>query len=175
VTVTLSNHAASLPSPHADALRNLNDLRGRLSSVASTDLERILPSLSTAIDQVVAEHQGMAEELLCLYEQLGIVFEVTRKMAGVQNESQVIELFLESLRRSFEQRAVLVARRQPLGGRWNIEDGPVAVKPDEATKAGASSPPAFEGGGEPTMPVQGPGRGLGTLGDRWELWSRVVQ
>lgn len=76
--------------------------------------------LSAAIDQVVAEHQGMAEELVCVYEQLGIVFEVTRKLAGVRNETQVLSLFLESLRRSFAGRTLGVARRAPTG--WVLED-----------------------------------------------------
>lgn len=68
----------------------------------------------------MVEHQGMADELLCLYEQLGIIFEVTRKLAGVQNESEVIELMLNSLRRSFEERTVFAAWRRRSGG-WALE------------------------------------------------------
>ena len=67
----------------------------------------------------MTEHQGMADELLCLYEQLGIVFEITRKLAGVQNESDVLSLFLDSLRRSFEERDIFAARRQAHG--WVLE------------------------------------------------------
>ena len=85
--------------------------------------------LTPSVDQLMTEHQGMADELLCLYEQLGIVFEITRKLAGVQNESDVLDLFLDSLRRSFEERTVFAARRRPHG--WVLES-------DEPTEEGGS-------------------------------------
>ncbi|MEK7837361.1 MAG: HD domain-containing protein, partial [candidate division NC10 bacterium] len=89
----------------------------------------------------MTEHQGMADELLCLYEQLGIVFEITRKLAGVQNESDVLDLFLVSLRRSFEGREVFAASRRARG--WVLEsdeptEGQTTRPSDDATKAGAS-------------------------------------
>jgi len=106
-------------------------LRASLSKVrGSSDLTAVLPALSTSVDQLMTEHQGMADELLCLYEQLGIIFEITRKLAGVQNESDVLGLFLGSLRRSFEERTVSVARRRP--GGWALES-------DEPTNEGGPS------------------------------------
>jgi putative nucleotidyltransferase with HDIG domain len=87
---------------------------------SSGDLTALLPALSSSVEQLMTEHQGMADELLCLYEQLGIVFEITRKLAGVQNESDVLGLFLDSLRRSFAQRVVFVARRRRSGG-WVLD------------------------------------------------------
>ena len=74
----------------------------------------------------MTEHQGMADELLCLYEQLGIIFEVTRKLAVVQNESEVIDLMLNSLRRSFEERTVFAAWRRRSGG-WALQDPAMSV------------------------------------------------
>ena len=121
-----SNAVAPPPLPPVDALRNLNDLRGALYDLHPRELNKALPALSTAIDQVVAEHQGMADELLCVYEQLGIVFEVTRKLSGVHNESQVISLFLESLRRSFAGRRVVLAR-PGRSGDWTVDDPAFSV------------------------------------------------
>ena len=122
-----------------DALQCLSNLRARLGGLSQpgrpNDLAAAMPALSSSINQLMTEHQGMADELLCLYEQLGIVFEVTRKLAGVQNESDVIDLFLDSLRRSFEGRAVFAARRASGAGSWALEskrdsggkDSPISV------------------------------------------------
>jgi len=110
--------------PNGDALRCLSDLRTSLTRLHRPDeLSDVLPALSSSLEQVMVEHQGMADELLCLYEQLGIVFEVTHKLAGVQNESEVIDLMLDSLRRSFEERAVFAARRRRSCG-WTLEAPP---------------------------------------------------
>jgi len=113
---------------NGDAVQCLSDLRVALKNLRGPrDISAMLPALSASIDQMMAEHQGMADELLCLYEQLGIVFEVTHKLAGVQNESEVINLFLDSLRRSFEERTVFAARRQRSGG-WALDGTGMVVK-----------------------------------------------
>jgi len=110
-----------LRTPNGDALQCLSDLRTSLTKLPRPDeLSTVLPALSSSLEQVMVEHQGMADELLSLYEQLGIVFEVTHKLAGVQNESEVIDLMLDSLRRSFEERAVFAARRRRSCG-WALE------------------------------------------------------
>jgi HD-GYP domain-containing protein (c-di-GMP phosphodiesterase class II) len=70
--------------------------------------------VSLAFEKIVAEHRGLAEELLCVYEQLGIIFDVTRKLSVVRDEEAMIGLFWKSLQRSFAGRDVFVARpRQP--------------------------------------------------------------
>lgn len=105
----------------AGVVADLSDVRALLKRVRDTgDISAVLPVLSSSVDQLMAEHRGMADELLCLYEQLGIVFEVTRKLAGVRNESEVLGLFLNSLRRSFEGRSVFAAHRRRSGG-WALE------------------------------------------------------
>jgi len=76
--------------------------------VASERLAERLTQVSEASHQIAAEHAGMAQELLSVYEQLGMVFEVTRRLASVRRESQVVDLFVESLRHSFQGRDVLV-------------------------------------------------------------------
>ncbi len=112
--------SAATNGPTVDALQSLGELRAALQELNPASAPQIVSTLSNALDQVVLEHKGMGEELLCLYEQLGIVFEVTRKLAGVQSESEVVALFLESLRRSFERRAVFAARPRLAGG-WAFD------------------------------------------------------
>ena len=55
-------------------------------------------ALDAALSRILAEHSGMAEELLRVYEQLGIVFDVTRTLPTVREEHEVVRLFLENLR-----------------------------------------------------------------------------
>jgi len=43
----------------------------------------------------------MAEELLAVYEQLGVVFEVTRHLPRMRTAGEVLELFVSSLQQSF--------------------------------------------------------------------------
>jgi len=69
-----------------------------------------LDGLETALSRVLAEHSGMADELLRVYEQLGIVFEVTRRLPSVQNEDQVLGLFVESLRPTYPTARVHTVR-----------------------------------------------------------------
>lgn len=86
------------------------------------DLNEIVSALGTALDDVLAEHQGMAEELIGAYEQLGIIFEVTRRLPEVQNETEVIDLFVESLHQSFGAWDVFIARPR-MDGDWTSDRG----------------------------------------------------
>jgi len=123
--------AASVP----DALQSLADLRAVLvSNDTGTDA---LGRFSEAIDQIMIEHGEMTEELLGVYEQLGIVFELTRKLAAAQSEKEAIQLFLSTLQRSFHGRTVTVARPRPDGG-WSVgaELGPSAWFDEMLRRAG---------------------------------------
>lgn len=110
------------------------DVRGWLgllrTGIANLDdragLDRIVWGVSESVERLLSEHAGMAEELLGVYEQLGIVFEVTRKLANVRHEAQVVDLFLDSLRRSFVQRKVF-ALRLGSDGRWWARGGDFEV------------------------------------------------
>ncbi len=106
-------------NPHVDPLASLTALREMFLNLGpSGDVCRqTLKMVSSAFEQVVCEHRGMADELLNVYEQLGIIFEVTRRLSTVRNEEEVIGLFLDSLQRSFAGREVFVARPCD-GGSW---------------------------------------------------------
>ena len=124
------DHAASISPPVSrpgDVQSRLEELRARMATLRpDQDLERLLWAVSEAAEQTVTEHRGMAEELLSVYEQLGVVFEVTRKLSIVQSESEVVDLFVESLRHTFARCAVRMARPQPNGG-WSARDDELAI------------------------------------------------
>jgi len=54
-----------------------------------------------ALQNVLDEHNGMGEELLAAYELLGVVFEVTRRLSVARDESQVLDVFVDGLQRSY--------------------------------------------------------------------------
>ncbi len=85
------------------------------------DVSDLVTPLSSALDRVLAEHEGMADELLSVYEQLGIVFDVTKRLPTVRRESEVLDLFVDCLQRSFAQRSVSVLR-PGRNGSW-LPDG----------------------------------------------------
>ncbi len=103
-----------------DALQCISIVRDALKnlpiSLKGTSVKALPQTVLAALDQIMSEHQGMAEELLGVYEQLGIIFEVTRRLPGVERESEVIGLFVESLRRSFAGRKVFAARPEARDG-----------------------------------------------------------
>ena len=114
---------------NGDALARLKRLVPSLDEANPAALSQVLPGLSATVTQVLHEHQGMAEELVFVYEQLGIIFEVTKKLAGVDDEAQVLRLFAESLSRSFQRRtihSVRVAR----GGDWTPSESPLSLTPE---------------------------------------------
>ncbi|MHC4064007.1 MAG: HD-GYP domain-containing protein [Planctomycetota bacterium] len=60
-----------------------------------------LDALEGALSRILAEHSGMAEEVLRVYEQLGIVFEVSRRLPTVHDEAEVLRLFVDNLRPTY--------------------------------------------------------------------------
>ncbi|UCE60112.1 MAG: HD-GYP domain-containing protein [Phycisphaerales bacterium] len=91
-----------------------------------TDINSLLWSMSEAADRIVSEHNGMAEELLCVYEQLGVIFEVIRNLSTIHNESDVVTLFADSLRSSFSGCDVAVAHSRP-GPIWQLQNNELAL------------------------------------------------
>ncbi len=138
-----------------DALQFLSELRAALTKDEPPSVRpELLTDISRAIDQVMVEHDGLTQELLNAYEHLGVVFEVTRKLPEVHTESEIIDLFVENLRRSFEDRAVLVARRADsdgwmLGGRLASSSEWLSSLLDRAAASGSV---IVEPCSEPTMP-----------------------
>ncbi len=92
----------------------LDSLRSAVSAVAPP-ASSAWDDLEAALSRTLAEHAGMANELLRVYEQLGIVFEVTRQLSTVNTEGEVIELFVGSLRTTYSAAKVYVVKAGPAG------------------------------------------------------------
>jgi HD-GYP domain-containing protein (c-di-GMP phosphodiesterase class II) len=71
------------------------------TAAAALAISQTLDHLHAAMGLVLREHEGMAEELLRAYEQIGILFEVTRRLSEVRSEDEVVRLFIDSLRRAY--------------------------------------------------------------------------
>lgn len=74
-----------------------------------------IQGISQALGSLCNEHSGMVDELLGVYEQLGVIFEVTKTLPGVDSEFEVLRVFVENLRQSFPQCDVAVFRPGPDG------------------------------------------------------------
>lgn len=125
-------------SPASGVLQEVRKCLTRLGELptAASGAEDILPlidDLELVLGSVSTENADLAEELLCSYEQLGIVFEVTRQLASVQTEPEIIELFADCLARSFYNHRVLVFRPVE-GGAWSQQND---ASPVDATLAAA--------------------------------------
>ena len=90
-------------------------IRDSANGALSDELDRLLNGLSASLDRLLVEHSGLTEELLAAYEQIGVVFEVSRQFPTVQHEAAVVELFVDNLQRSFAGRSVWAARRGARG------------------------------------------------------------
>jgi len=85
----------------------------------------LLRQMERHLAVVMDEHAGMADELLRAYEQLGIVFEVTRKLPNTQSEHAVIRLFLDSLRVTYHDHRIWHVRIDSAGlHQWSGHQGP---------------------------------------------------
>ncbi len=118
----------------------------------------LVGGLSDAVGQIMDEHAGMAEELLSVYEQLGVVFEVTRRLPGIashamgiRSESEVLDLFVDSLGKSFHRQDVFQVhppgKQSDVGpafsrsGRgWNVGGRETAIRGDRALCDGEGVP-----------------------------------
>lgn len=74
-----------------------------------------LEAIEAAVARVVAERSGMADELLRVYEQLGIIFELTRRLPEVRSEGEVLRLFVRSLQATYPQALVEAIRVNEAG------------------------------------------------------------
>jgi len=108
----LSSHSSvprPVPASEAALLGRLERLRAELLNLGPDDaLLSLLTGLSSAVEQIMVEHSGLAEELLSVYEQLGAVFDITRRLPGVSGEAEVVDLFIDSLSRSFSRHDIFV-------------------------------------------------------------------
>lgn len=125
-----------IPTPPTETADNVpgQDLRrclqlletGLREPVPASVIERTLDSLRAGLDRALVENAGMADELICLYEQIGVIFDVTKKLAEVNGEEQILEHFLKSLRRSFAPRSVDLARVDAARNAWHVNGFSVA-------------------------------------------------
>ncbi len=81
-------------------------------ALPDTDIEfhERLDVLDQQVQNIVTEHTGMADELLRAYEQLGIVFEVTRQLPTLHDEEAVLQLFTKSLRVTYPHTRIAVVK-----------------------------------------------------------------
>ena len=109
-----------VPTATPRPLEELEALRAELERLpGGQELAARIPGISEAVNRYQQEQEGMAEELLSVYEQLGAVFEITRRLPEVFDELKVRELFTERLARSFAGRRVSMWRLRP-DGDWRI-------------------------------------------------------
>jgi HD-GYP domain-containing protein (c-di-GMP phosphodiesterase class II) len=119
MTDSTAKTIAGEPPASNDAPAWLGMVRAGLGSRASApELEFALKGLSDAVERIRIEHDGMSEEIITVYEQLGIVFEVTQRIPGVRNEWDVADLVCDSLGRSFSTSTVRVVR--PGASGWTV-------------------------------------------------------
>ena len=84
----------------ADARQLLDQLRERLGggqTAGDGGAGAMLDQVEADLTRLATEHTGMADEVLRTYEQLGIVFEVTRCLSHVHTENEVVALFVNNL------------------------------------------------------------------------------
>ena len=125
---TLETHASGPGTARPQNAQTwLEQLRSTVAELQpDAKVDRLVWGLSEAVEQIAAEHGGMADELLSVYEQLGIVFEATRRLPTVQRESEVVDLFAENLRRSFDGHEVFVVRPRP-GVGWSAQGADLEI------------------------------------------------
>jgi HD-GYP domain-containing protein (c-di-GMP phosphodiesterase class II) len=118
-------------------LSSVRDELSRSLGTPDTVAEALGPALGKLHDQlslVLQEHAGMAEELLRAYEQLGILFEVTRRLPTVHTEAEVVCLFIDSLAVTYYEDAIATAYPEVNGSlRWIGSIHPAPAELDAAT------------------------------------------
>ncbi len=65
-------------------------------------VDRVIDSVQSQLELVFSEHTGLADDLIRAYEQLGIVFEVTRRLSSASTREDVVRLFVDSLRITYQ-------------------------------------------------------------------------
>ena len=106
---------------------SLKKLRSALESAQQLGaIENLVEAVSGSFDQLVAENDAMANELLTVYEQLGVVFDVSSKLAVSRSEEEILETFTSSLKRSFASRGLCIATRSD-DGVWRLDTDDTAV------------------------------------------------
>ncbi len=105
----------------------------------------LLSEFAEAVDCLRGERDGMAEELLGVYEQLGVIFEVTSRLPTVRSEPDVLDLFTDALQHSFQHDEVFFL--PPSTQRWG-------ARATDSDRSGATSSNQSGDGMEHWLDVQ---------------------
>jgi len=73
------------------------------SACGGTSLEEVFAAVLDQVTQVFREHQGMADEVLRVYEHVGVVFDLTPRLLSLRSENEVVTLLVESLKSIFQE------------------------------------------------------------------------
>jgi len=115
---------AAPPQEASTLLAQLRDaLRG--AGTERTSIDSVLDGMQESLTALTREHAGMADELLRVYEQIGIVFDITRKLPSADDELAVVRLFVECLKVTYHNYTVRLAKPDSDGRlRWPFTDEP---------------------------------------------------
>ncbi len=83
---------------------------GREGAASSARVGSAFSAVEDRIALLLQERTGMADELLRVYEQLGVVSDVTRKLLTLHYEADVYGLFVESLRTTYRDEIFVTVR-----------------------------------------------------------------
>jgi len=101
------------------------------------ELRRLLAQINEQLDVLAREHEGLVEEVIRGYEQLNLVFDVTRSVAGLSSQVEIRSLLLTRLREILAAE-VLYYLPAPSDGK---PGEPLVFARDPATPAGAAAQP----------------------------------
>lgn len=119
------NHAGDLLQQIESARRRFRQER------PAEDLDGVLGHLIEGTRRILREHEGMADELLGLYEQLGAVFEIARKLPQIREEREVVDLLCATIEETYA--------RYELGRCWVGADGSLDLCADGWTAGSEES------------------------------------
>ncbi len=73
------------------------------TTVSDRRLDDAFTAVLDQVTQIFREHQGMADEVLRVYEHVGIVFDLTPRLLSLRSENEVVTLLVESLKTIFRE------------------------------------------------------------------------
>lgn len=91
---------------------------------SGVDAERaavLLGGLEARLRQILHEHEGMAAELLRIYEHVSVVFDLTPRLMTVRDEGEVLAVLVESLSLVFPKDAIAVVTTSDKDGSWEAQ------------------------------------------------------
>lgn len=95
--VAIQDRAEELLAPVTRAVRSM----AQHDPSATTSVQQAMDTVRGEVSLVVREHAGMSDELLRMYEHMGIVFEVTRSLLALRDEREVMAYLMDHLRGSY--------------------------------------------------------------------------